>query len=94
MAIYSVFFYSGPWCQAFQFGSPWRTMDAAGRGELLNKLADLMERDRTYLASLETLDNGKPYAIAYAADLGEQGGILFLDAPSHLYKRVCPSVRP
>ena len=46
-------------------------MDAARRGELLNKLAALMERDRTYLASLETLDNGKPYAIAYAADLGE-----------------------
>jgi len=55
--------------EAFRFGSPWRTMDAAGRGELLNKLADLMERDRAYLASLETLDNGKPYHIAYHADL-------------------------
>ena len=44
-------------------------MDASERGRLLNKLADLMERDRVLLASLETLDNGKPYAMAYHADL-------------------------
>ena len=30
-------------------------MDACDRGRLLYKLADLMERDRQYLASLETL---------------------------------------
>jgi len=54
---------------AFRLGSPWRRMDAAERGYLLNKLADLIERDRGYLASLETLDNGKPYQVAYAADL-------------------------
>lgn len=35
---------------AFELGSPWRTMDASKRGELINKLADLMERDRNYLA--------------------------------------------
>lgn len=35
---------------AFKFGSEWRTMDASRRGALLNKLADLMERDRLYLA--------------------------------------------
>jgi aldehyde dehydrogenase (NAD+) len=54
---------------AFKRGSPWRRMDAGYRGRLLNKLADLMERDRIYLASLETLDNGKPFQVAYAADL-------------------------
>jgi aldehyde dehydrogenase (NAD+) len=54
---------------AFQLGSEWRRMDAADRGRLLNKLADLMERDHVYLASLETLDNGKPFAAAYAADV-------------------------
>lgn len=54
---------------AFKFGSPWRKMDASMRGNLLNKLADLMERDRIYLASLETLDNGKPYLMSYLADL-------------------------
>lgn len=35
---------------AFKMGSPWRRMDASERGNLLNKLADLMERDRVYLA--------------------------------------------
>jgi len=45
---------------AFKLGSVWRTMDASKRGQLLNKMATLMERDYEYLASLETLDNGKP----------------------------------
>ena len=35
---------------AFKRGSPWRTMDATKRASLLNKLADLVERDRVYLA--------------------------------------------
>ncbi|CAH8650194.1 unnamed protein product [Schistosoma rodhaini] len=55
--------------KAFEFGSEWRTMDASHRGVLLNKLADLIERDRVYLASLETLDNGKPFADSYNIDL-------------------------
>ena len=38
--------------QAFKLGSPWRTMDASQRGLLLLKLADLIERDRNYLAVL------------------------------------------
>ncbi|KAJ8676661.1 hypothetical protein QAD02_012448 [Eretmocerus hayati] len=54
---------------AFELDSPWRTLDASKRGILLNRLADLMERDRVYLASLETLDNGKPYATAYSFDV-------------------------
>lgn len=56
--------------RAFALGSPWRTMDAAERGNCLTRLADLMERDREYLASLETIDNGKPFNVSYAADLG------------------------
>ena len=36
--------------EAFKLGSPWRRMDASKRGILLNKLADLVERDRLYLA--------------------------------------------
>lgn len=39
--------------EAFRLGSPWRRMDASERGRLLNRLADLVERDRVYLASLE-----------------------------------------
>lgn len=55
--------------KAFRLGSPWRTMDASKRGLLLNRLADLMERDHNYLSSLETLDNGKPFSAAYAFDI-------------------------
>ena len=55
--------------EAFKLGSPWRTMDASRRGVLLNKLADLMERDREYLARLETLDNGKPFKDSFNVDL-------------------------
>ncbi|KAK7116488.1 aldehyde dehydrogenase, mitochondrial-like [Littorina saxatilis] len=55
--------------EAFRLGSPWRTMDASNRGRLLYKLADLIERDRQYLASLETKDSGKVYSQAFNADL-------------------------
>jgi retinal dehydrogenase len=54
---------------AFKLGSPWRTMDASQRGNLLLKVADLIERDRLYLASLETLDNGKPFSNSYMGDI-------------------------
>ncbi|GAV08728.1 hypothetical protein RvY_18382 [Ramazzottius varieornatus] len=55
--------------KAFKMGSSWRKMDASQRGNLLNRLADLMERDRLQLASLETLDNGKTFANSMAVDL-------------------------
>ena len=55
--------------EAFRLGSEWRTMDASQRGVLLNRLADLVERDRVYLASLETLDNGKPFNDSFNVDL-------------------------
>ncbi|KAM6967690.1 aldehyde dehydrogenase, mitochondrial-like [Aplochiton taeniatus] len=54
---------------AFRLGSPWRRMDASDRGLLLNRLANAIERDSAYLAELETLDNGKPYAISYSVDV-------------------------
>lgn len=50
--------------KAFKIGSEWRKMDASARGRLLNKLAELVERDQKYLAELETLDNGKPLPMA------------------------------
>jgi len=55
--------------EAFKFGSPWRRMDASERGLLLHRLADAMEKNAQHLASLEALDNGKPYQVAYMADL-------------------------
>ncbi|XP_065828874.1 retinal dehydrogenase 2-like isoform X2 [Oscarella lobularis] len=44
-------------------------MDASQRGRLLSKLADLIERDRDYLAKLESLDSGKPYNDTLNGDL-------------------------
>lgn len=55
--------------KAFAYGSEWRRMDAAQRGYLLSRLADLIERDRALLASLETLDNGKAFSVSYNTDL-------------------------
>jgi aldehyde dehydrogenase (NAD+) len=53
---------------AFESG-PWAKMNASDRGRLLSKLADLIESHKEELAALESLDNGKPYAISLAADL-------------------------
>uniref|UniRef100_A0A8D0H2L0 Retinaldehyde dehydrogenase 3 n=1 Tax=Sphenodon punctatus TaxID=8508 RepID=A0A8D0H2L0_SPHPU len=55
--------------KAFQRGSPWRQLDALSRGRLLHKLADLLERDRVLLATLETMDTGKPFLQAFFIDL-------------------------
>ncbi|KAM4747904.1 retinaldehyde dehydrogenase 3 [Rhinophrynus dorsalis] len=54
---------------AFQRGSAWRKLDASGRGRLLHKLGDLLERDRVILATLETMDTGKPFLHAFLIDL-------------------------
>ena len=43
----------------------WRKMSATRRGELLYKLADLIEQNIDELARLETLDNGKPLQLSY-----------------------------
>ena len=53
---------------AFERG-PWRKMSASERGRLLNKLADLIEKNADEIAQLESLDNGKPYQVALAADV-------------------------
>src|SRR5580658_6013189 len=53
--------------KAFEDG-PWPRMNASDRGQLLHKLADLIEEHAGELAALESLDNGKPVAVARAAD--------------------------
>ncbi|XP_043489525.1 aldehyde dehydrogenase X, mitochondrial [Polistes fuscatus] len=50
--------------KAFARNSEWRTMDASCRGKLINKFADLVQRDLEYIATLETMDNGKTYVEA------------------------------
>nr|XP_027781825.1 retinal dehydrogenase 2 isoform X2 [Marmota flaviventris] len=54
---------------AFSLGSVWRRMDASERGRLLDKLADLVERDRAFLATMESLNGGKPFLQAFYVDL-------------------------
>jgi aldehyde dehydrogenase (NAD+) len=54
--------------KAFEEG-PWPRMSAAERGRLLNRLADLVEKNADELAALESLDNGKPLRDAMTADL-------------------------
>src|ERR1700720_4518885 len=53
--------------KAFEEG-PWPKLSAAERGRLLHRLADLVEQNKEELAALESLDNGKPYRDALAAD--------------------------
>src|SRR5699024_5290855 len=43
---------------AFDFGD-WPTTPATERGQIVNKIADLIERDKEELAELESLDTGK-----------------------------------
>ncbi|XP_012669143.1 aldehyde dehydrogenase, cytosolic 2 [Otolemur garnettii] len=44
-------------------------MDASERGRLLYKLADLIERDRLLLATMEALNGGKLFSSAYLMDV-------------------------
>ncbi|KAL2671598.1 hypothetical protein Neosp_014188 [[Neocosmospora] mangrovei] len=54
------------------FNQPtWRDLPPADRGALLSKLADLIDNDREILATLESWDNGKPYATALEEDIAE-----------------------
>ena len=53
---------------AFETG-PWSKMSPAARQRLIWKLADLIEEHAEEFAQLESLDNGKPLAIARVADV-------------------------
>ncbi|HZR58644.1 MAG TPA: aldehyde dehydrogenase family protein [Terriglobales bacterium] len=50
-------------------GGAWPRMTASQRGRLLWKLADLLEANLEEFAELESIDNGKPLAVARAADV-------------------------
>ena len=53
---------------AFDTGK-WSSMPPRQRGNLLLKLADLIERDKEQLAILESMNNGKPIAECLAFDI-------------------------
>ncbi len=47
----------------------WRDLTPLQRGELLHRLADLVEAHADELALIESLDNGKPVSVARAVDV-------------------------
>ena len=53
---------------AFDTG-PWSKITPSQRGRLIWKLADLIEQHAEEFAQLESLDNGKPLAVARVADI-------------------------
>jgi phenylacetaldehyde dehydrogenase len=54
--------------RAFDAG-PWGKTSPSERGRLLWKLADLLEKHGEEFAEIESIDNGKPVAVARAADI-------------------------
>src|SRR6476619_7459543 len=54
--------------RAFEDG-PWSRMTPSERGRLIWKIGDLILEHADELAQLESLDNGKPFGVARAADV-------------------------
>jgi aldehyde dehydrogenase (NAD+) len=54
--------------RAFEYG-PWASMSPRDRGNLMLKLADLIEKNKERLAVLESMDNGKPIRETMGFDL-------------------------
>jgi phenylacetaldehyde dehydrogenase len=54
--------------RAFDEG-PWSKMSTSQRGQLIWKMADLLEANLEEFAEIESLDNGKPFSVARVADL-------------------------
>jgi aldehyde dehydrogenase (NAD(P)+) len=50
-------------CAAFE-GEEWQNLVGTARGKLMHKVADLVESQQHVLATIEALDNGKPYSQA------------------------------
>jgi phenylacetaldehyde dehydrogenase len=53
---------------AFESG-PWSRITPSDRGRIIHRIGDLILEHADELAALETLDNGKPLAVARAADV-------------------------
>lgn len=54
--------------QAFDLG-PWSRISPSDRGKMIWRIGDLIEKHNDELAQLETVDNGKPFAVARVADV-------------------------
>lgn len=58
------------------FENGWATMDPLERIALINKLADLIDRDRLTLGAIEAINNGKPEASSSGYDIPQSARIL------------------
>ena len=56
--------------KAFKHSS-WKSLSGTERGVLMMKLANLMEEHAEILATIECLDNGKPYSVALNENVPE-----------------------
>ncbi|KAK0623413.1 aldehyde dehydrogenase domain-containing protein [Immersiella caudata] len=56
--------------KAFRDAS-WKSLSGTERGALMTKLAELVEQHAETLATIETLDNGKPYSVSISEDVPE-----------------------
>lgn len=54
--------------------SDWRDQKPQERARMISRIADLIEQHTEELAYLETLDNGKPFSISKAVDIGAAVG--------------------
>ncbi|RAL12673.1 aldehyde dehydrogenase ALDH [Aspergillus homomorphus CBS 101889] len=54
----------------------WKRLPATERGQLMGRLADLMEQNRELFAAIDAWDNGKPYHVALNEDLTEAIGTI------------------
>ena len=54
----------------------WKRINPTERGALMSKLASLVESHKEILATLETMQMGKPYSVALNEDLAEVTGTL------------------
>lgn len=54
----------------------WKGLSGTERGQLLTKLANLIEENAPVLAAIESLDNGKPYKASLNEDVGEIVAVL------------------
>jgi len=80
---------------AFEEGK-WATMPATGRERLIHALADAIDEHADELAELESLDNGKPVALAKMIDVRGAAGHLryFAGWPSKIEGGVLPVSAP
>lgn len=74
--------------------SSWQSQTPETRAALLNRLADLIERERQTLAEAESLDTGKPLQLAFDLDIPRAAQNLRFFAAALLHRAEAVHARP